>query len=78
MKELLAVVLEQLLKLQAGLDADVASAHDQGFKEGVASVVADPSKVFSQEDLDKSIADFKAIILAEIQKDEANLEALLK
>jgi len=106
MKELLAAVLDQLSRLQAGFDADILAAHDLGFKEGVASVVIDPLKVFSQADLDKAvadalaalgqlplpvsdkafsqadldkaIADFKAIILAEIQKEEANIEALLK
>ena len=59
---------------QADIDAAVAKA--------VSAVPVSPSqsgdKIFSQADMDKAIADLKALVLAEVQKDESNVEALLK
>ncbi len=47
----------QLVDAQAAADALAKLNYDKGFADGVASVVVDPSKQFSQADLDKAVAD---------------------
>lgn len=82
-----AQVVELQAKLadaNAAVDAEKKVSYDQGFAAGVASVpvVGDPSKVFSQEDLDKAVAAgvaaFKADFLVKFQALEEADAALLK
>lgn len=63
--ELLATLqtqLAMLTDLQASYDLDVKAAHDAGVLEGVASVIIDPAKIFTQADLDKAVSDAVAAL----------------
>lgn len=74
----------KLVDANAAVDAEKKASFDQGFAAGVASVpvAGDPSKVFSQEDLDKAVvagvAAFKADFLVKFQALELADAALLK
>lgn len=50
-----AVAALPVSDIQAGLDQLSKDSHDQGFKEGVASIVINPLLVHTQEDLDNAV-----------------------